>query len=234
MSSVWCLKLITCAVTVRLSWWILLSMLCFWMTFGLRFFPDSTLDLSSLMCWSWTHLLFFLFWEHVAVKVQTKAVHQLLLGGHTCLSALTAQLLRGAGVFRSGIRIWHWGKDLVHVFGELQQSAFALQALTSTSIVREGGLNQRPRALPDWRTLASFCRDEWSFLFFSLQLEGHGHTEVGVVDEAVGEHEVDADDGRQHVDLTDENEGQGQQAGQTDGCYRSPVWSFLLQRERVS
>lgn len=65
-------------------------------------------------------------------------------------------------------------------------------------------------------------------LLFSLQLEGHGHTEVGVVDEAVGEHEVDADDGGQHVDLTYENEGQGQQAGQTDGCHWGPVGAFLL------
>ena len=65
-------------------------------------------------------------------------------------------------------------------------------------------------------------------LLFSLKLEGHGYTEVGVVDGAVGEHEVYGDDGGQHVDLTYENECQGQQAGQTDGCNWGPVGAFLL------
>lgn len=82
--------------------------------------------------------------------------------------------------------------------------------------------------------MAYFGQDDGTRLLFSLQLEGHGHNEVGIVDEAVGEHEVDADDGGQHVDLTDENEGQGQQAGQTDSCHWSSVWAFLLERETVS
>lgn len=64
-------------------------------------------------------------------------------------------------------------------------------------------------------------------LLFILQLEGHGHAKVGIVDDAVGEDEVDADDGGQNIDLTNENEGRGQQAGQTDSCNWSLVWAFL-------
>ncbi|TNN52805.1 hypothetical protein EYF80_036979 [Liparis tanakae] len=42
---------------------------------------------------------------------------------------------------------------------------------------------------------------------FCFALEVHGHAEEGVVDEAVGEQEVNGDDGGQHINLTDENEG---------------------------
>lgn len=102
----------------------------------------------------------------------------------------------------------------------------------STPVVGESDLDQRPAALPPWPTVACFACDEGALFFvFGLQQGGHDHAKVGVVDEAIGEHEVDADDGGQHVDLTDENEGQRQQAGQTDGCHWSPVWAFLLERD---
>lgn len=78
--------------------------------------------------------------------------------------------------------------------------------------------------------MAYFGRDKVDPLLFGVYQEGHGHTEVGVVNEAVSEHEVDADNRGQHIDLTDENERQGQQAGQADGCDWSPVWPFLLER----
>lgn len=77
--------------------------------------------------------------------------------------------------------------------------------------------------------MTSLGRSVGVALLFGLQLEGHSHTEVGVVNEAVGEHEVDADDGGQHIDLTDENEGQGEQAGKTDSRHWSPVWASLLE-----
>lgn len=62
----------------------------------------------------------------------------------------------------------------------------------------------------------------------------HTHTpEVGVVNEAVGEHEVDGDDGGQDVDLSDEDESHGQQASQDYGCHRSLIRTFLLDRKSV-
>lgn len=62
---------------------------------------------------------------------------------------------------------------------------------------------------------------------FSLKPEGHGHAKVGVVNEAVGEHEVDGDDWCKDVDLANKNESHGHQAGQDDGCHWSFVGAFL-------
>lgn len=97
----------------------------------------------------------------------------------------------------------------------------------------ESDLDQRPAALPPRLGLVHLgCGGDVLFVF-GLQLGGHGHAEVGVVDEAVSEHEVDADDGGQHVDLADEYEGQSQKTGQNDGCHWSPVWASLEERVHV-
>lgn len=86
----------------------------------------------------------------VAVEVQAKAVQQFLLSGHISLLALgsTALLLHGGAPLSLSISIGCGWKDLVHVLGEFQQSAFDVQTLTSTSIAWEGGVDQRPGALP--------------------------------------------------------------------------------------
>lgn len=84
--------------------------------------------------------------------------------------------------------------------------------------------------MPDGPTLVSIAQH----LVFGLELDGHGHTEVGVVNETVGKHKVDGDNGCQNVDLTNEDEDHGQQAGQADSRYWGLVWATLLQRKLVS
>lgn len=98
-------------------------------------------------------------------------------------------------------------------------------------VTREDDLDQRPAAVPPRPASVLLGCGPDELLVFVLQLGGHGHAEVGVVDEAVSEHEVDADDGGQHVDLADENEGQGEEAGQNDGRHRGSVWASLEDRE---
>lgn len=237
--SKWALRPITCVAPVRLRWWILLSEVCLWALFDLLFLCSRGLTGSALQpgFLRWRHrtrFIGFLFWHPVAVEVQAKAVHQFLLSGHVSLPApgSAALLLHGGALLSPSISTGCGRKDLVHVLGEFQQSAFDVHTLTSTSIAREGGPDQRPGTV--WPTVASLGRGAGVPLLFGLQLEGHRHAEVGVVNEAVGEHEVDADDGGQHIDLTDENEGQGEQAGETDRCHWSPVWASLLESETVS
>lgn len=105
-----------------------------------------------------------------------------------------------------------------------------MQSLAAAAIIRERDFDQWAGARPG-RPAAVRFGQEGEPLLLTLHLEGHGHAEVGIVDEAVGEHEVDADDRSQHVDLADENERQGQQAGQKDGSHWSLVGPSLL-RER--
>lgn len=59
------------------------------------------------------------------------------------------------------------------------------------------------------------------------------HTEVAIVNYAVGKHEVDGDDGSQNIDLADEDEGHGDQAGQTDGSHRGLIGPLLLNKKKM-
>lgn len=103
-----------------------------------------------------------------------------------------------------------------------------VQSLAAAAVIRARDLDRRSRAWPGRPAVAPFARGEGVPLLITLQLEGHGYAEIGVVDEAVGKHEVDCDDRGQRVDLANENERQGQQAGETDGGHRSPVGPFLV------
>lgn len=102
-----------------------------------------------------------------------------------------------------------------------------MQVVLPAAVIWEGDLDQRPAALPPRPGAVRLGRGGDVLVAFGPQLGGHGHAEVGVVDETVSEHEVDADDGGQHVDLADENEGQSQKAGQNDGSHWSLVWASL-------
>lgn len=85
--------------------------------------------------------------------------------------------------------------------------------------------------MPGGPALVSFAHYGGVPLISILKVGGHGHAEVGIVDKAVGEHEVDGDDGRQYVDLADENEGHCHQARQKDSRHRGLVWAFLSGRK---